>query len=110
MPIRRTSRRGLAITGGFVYRGRQVPEPSGKYVFGDLANGALFVADAASLEMGRKTPISKLRIFYNAAETTMAGVLKSGRADLRLGQGEDGEIYVLTKTDGQIRKIARHTP
>jgi glucose/arabinose dehydrogenase len=100
---------GPAITGGFVYRGKQVPELSGKYVFGDLASGALFYADANSLEAGTQTPISRLRIFYHGAEVpTLAVILKSGRADLRLGLGEDGEIYVLTKTDGGIRKIARH--
>jgi glucose/arabinose dehydrogenase len=102
---------GIAITGGFVYRGKQVPELSGKYIFGDLASGALFYADANSLEAGTKTPIYRLRIFYHGAEaaTTAEAVLKSRRADLRLGLGEDGEIYVLTKTDGGIRKIARHT-
>ena len=99
---------GAAITGGFVYRGRQVPELTGKYIFGDLASGALFYADAQSLEAGAKTPIFKLRIFYHGAETTIAkGVLMSDRVDLRFGLGEDGEIYVLTKTDGEIRKVGR---
>ena len=100
---------GQAVTGGFVYRGRLVPELAGKYIFGDLASGALFYADAQSLEAGSKTQIFQLRIFYHGVETTMAnGVLHSGRADLRIGMGEDGEIYVLTKTDGAIRKVVRH--
>jgi glucose/arabinose dehydrogenase len=99
---------GSAITGGFVYRGRLVPELLGKYIFGDLASGALFYADAQSLEAGKKTAIFRLRIFYRGAETKMSGVLGSDRADLRLGLGEDGEIYVLTKTDGAIRKIVHH--
>src|SRR5512142_667909 len=41
---------GIAITGGFVYRGTAMPELFGKYIFGDLAlipspiriNGRLF--------------------------------------------------------------------
>ncbi len=99
---------GQAITGGFVYRGKLIPELMGKYVFGDLATGALFYADAKSLEAGVNTPIMKLRIFYHGKQTTMAGVLKNDRADLRLGMGEDGEIYVLTKTDGAVRRIVRH--
>jgi hypothetical protein len=37
------------------------------------------------------------------------GVLgKVGHADLRLGMGEDGEIYVLAKNDGMIRTISLH--
>jgi glucose/arabinose dehydrogenase len=100
---------GLAVTGGFVYRGRQVPELAGKYIFGDLVSGALFYADAQSLEAGTRTPVLRLRLFYHGAETTMTdGVLKASRADLRIGMGEDGEIYLLTKTDGAIRKIVRH--
>jgi glucose/arabinose dehydrogenase len=99
---------GQAVTGGFVYRGKAIPELSGKYIFGDLANGALFFADAQSLEAGRKTPVLKLNLFYHGLETTMAGILKNPRADLRLGLGGDGEIYVLTKTDGAIRRIAPH--
>jgi glucose/arabinose dehydrogenase len=99
---------GSAITGGFVYRGKLVPELTGKYVFGDLANGALFYADGQPLEAGVKTPIFRLRIFYRGEETTMSGVVKNDRADLRLGLSEDGEIYVLTKTDGKIRKIVHH--
>jgi hypothetical protein len=29
-----------------------------------------------------------------------------GRADIRLSMGGDGEIYVLSKSDGMIRKLA----
>jgi len=44
---------GISITGGFVYRGRLIPDLYGKYVFGDLAlrslpprvDGRLFYAD-----------------------------------------------------------------
>lgn len=47
---------GISITGGFVYRGDDVPELYGKYVFGDLAlrnapprvDGRLFYADLST--------------------------------------------------------------
>ena len=29
------------------------------------------------------------------------------RVDLRFGQDEAGEVYILTKQDGRIRKLAR---
>jgi glucose/arabinose dehydrogenase len=101
---------GIAITGGFVYRGKLIPELAGKYIFGDLDKGALFYADAQSLEAGKRTPVSRLKLFYRGAqaENLAEGVLKAVRADLRLGLGEDGEIYILTKTDGAVRQLIRH--
>ncbi len=49
---------GISITGGFVYRGSDIPELVGKYVFGDLAirggpriDGRVFYADLASGEI-----------------------------------------------------------
>ena len=67
-------------------------------------------ADAASLESDTRSPIFKLGLFYHGAETTLAGVLKNSRADLHFGLGGDGEIYLLTKTDGAVRKLVRHAP
>jgi hypothetical protein len=40
-----TSSGGDAIAGGFVYRGRAVPELQGKYVFGDISTGRMWYAD-----------------------------------------------------------------
>ena len=104
-------RDGSAVTGGFVYRGRLVPELTGKYIFGDIVTGRIFYADADSLEAGTRTKIFALKLFYHGQETTIRdGVLgKDDRADLRFGLGEDGEIYVLTKRDGVIRKIVQHS-
>jgi glucose/arabinose dehydrogenase len=101
---------GAAITGGFVYRGRRIPELAGKYIFGDLQSGAIFYADAQAMEAGARTRIFKFRLFYRGLETTMIdGVLGNDvRADLRFGEGEDGEIYLLTKRDGTIRKMTLH--
>jgi glucose/arabinose dehydrogenase len=49
---------GISITGGFMYRGSDIPELVGKYVFGDLAirggpriDGRMFYADLASGEI-----------------------------------------------------------
>jgi len=103
---------GDAVTGGFVYRGKAVPSLVGKYIFGDIVRGDIFFADADSLESGHETTIYRLRLFYHGKETTMRqGIVgKLDRADLRFGLGEDGEIYMLTKQDGMIRRIAPHGP
>jgi hypothetical protein len=48
---------GLSITGGFVYRGKKLPQLTGKYVFGDWRNprqvttGRLFYGDFATGEI-----------------------------------------------------------
>ena len=81
---------GIAIIGGFVYRGSRFTVAQGRYVFGDFAtdfatpSGRLFYLDAANA-------IQEIDIF--------------GRAELGeflLGMGVDGngEIYVLSNTTG----------
>jgi hypothetical protein len=40
-----TASGGDAIAGGFVYRGRTVPELQGKYVFGDISTGHVWYAE-----------------------------------------------------------------
>jgi glucose/arabinose dehydrogenase len=103
---------GDAVTGGFVYRGKTMTQLIGKYVFGDIVRGTIFYADADTLESGLQAPIYRLRLFYHGNEADMRRdiVHNADRADLRFGMGGDGEIYVLTKQDGMIRRIAPHIP
>jgi len=49
----------------------------------------------------------------SSGKTDVNGVLYGrGRVDLRLAMGSDGEIYVISKSDGMIRKMtaALHPP
>ena len=113
---------GYAVTGGFVYRGKALPQLIGKYIFGDIVSGDIFYADADALESGKDAKIYRLRLFYRGKEMPMrtpqqdtgpAGkgiVGDNSRADLRFGIDQDGEIYVLTKADGMIRRLASHAP
>jgi len=86
---------GIAVIGGFVYRGSTIPELIGRYVFADVL-GRLFYLD----EVNR---IRELRLSYPPA---------LGLAVLGFGQGADGEIYVMGNptsrpvgTDGVVLKI-----
>jgi hypothetical protein len=97
---------GAAITGGFVYRGSEVPELAGRYVFGDIVNGRIFHLDADALESGRPTEIEELTLLRDGQPITLLDLVDAPRADLRFGQDEDGEIYVTTKQDGMIRTFA----
>ncbi len=83
---------GISITGGFVYRGNEIPGLQGKYVFGDLAlhsgqtraDGRLFYAD---LETGL---IQEFLLPF-----TPGGVLPNGLTVHGFGENADGELFAL---------------
>ena len=81
---------GIAVIGGFVYRGSRSPELSGKYIFGDFsrtfipADGRLFWLDAD----GSPSDIFEFRV--ESPNDPLDRYL------LGFGEDESGEIYVLT--------------
>jgi glucose/arabinose dehydrogenase len=80
---------GIAIIGGFVYRGIRIPALEGSYVFGDFArtfsnDGRLFHLD----EIGQ---IAELQLLRPA---------ELGLSLLGMGQDAPGELYVLGNTTG----------
>lgn len=83
---------GIAVTGGFVYRGTAIPELYGKYVFGDLAlrnlpprvDGRLFYADLDSGE-----------ILEFLLPQFVDGVLPNGLTVHGFGEDANGELYAL---------------
>jgi hypothetical protein len=152
---------GDSIGSGFVYRGKQMPQLRGKYIFNDMTTGRIFYTDLAEMIATRgqrnkqaqihevqiqyKSPDSKAaakRRMFDIVATTYKGkggipaedrvlpgaagattgwrdpdhkepkadpegvVYGGGRADIRIALGGDGELYVLSKSDGMIRKMA----
>jgi mono/diheme cytochrome c family protein len=122
---------GDAIANGFVYRGKLIPALTGKLVFGDITTGRIWYADRAEVlaaDDGNPmtlAPIHEmdagLRRLTEAAYRERGGkgdaipgmgaVAGRGRIDVRFAEDNDGELYVLTKSDGVIRKVvgARET-
>lgn len=105
---------GNAISSGFVYRGSGIPELQGKYVFSDLVNGRLFYIESTNLVPGNPARIQELRIIFNGREREVLGVggfpntyAAGNRAGLRLGLDAAGELYLLTKGDGWVRKLVK---
>lgn len=97
---------GHAVVGGFVYRGSLMPDLVGKYIFGDLTVGRIFYADLDDMTDGTPAEIFELTLFHEGTEKSLLEILgNDSRADLRFGIDEDGEIYVLTKRDGMIRRL-----
>ena len=80
---------GIAVIGGFVYRGRRIPELRGRYVFGDLAR--TFNSDGRLFTLEDDLSISELQVLG-----------RDGLELFLLGFGQDrrGEIYVLANSTG----------
>ena len=105
---------GTAIGGGFVYRGEDIPELRGRYLFTDIARGRLFAIDTDDLAPGKPTSIEEVRLLFDGKERDLVDVAgfrntyygpHYRRVDLRLGIDHRGELYLLTKGDGWIRKL-----
>jgi glucose/arabinose dehydrogenase len=101
---------GTAVSGGFVYRGQAVPALQGYYVFGDIGSGRVFVFDTAEVAIGRQATVRELRLLREGKPVTLAQLTQSPRVDLHFGSDERGELYVLTKVDGRIRRLAPPLP
>jgi hypothetical protein len=112
---------GVAITGGFTYTGR-IAALRGKFVFGDINRGRLFVSDVAALKKADDgvpqtvAPIEEVQLFVrNAAgarenvsfkelvERMMGTSLM--RADLQISRTGDGELLLTSRQDGMIRML-----
>ncbi len=98
---------GHAISSAFVYEGNAIQALRGKLLFADLVNGRIFYTDAADF-----SGINELRLSFDGEEKTLAEVagyantyIEGQRVDLRLGQDALGELYLVTKGDGWIRKL-----
>ena len=97
---------GIAVLGGYVYRGALAPALAGKYVFGDLFGssgaGRLFYSDL---------PQGPILEFKPSGQNPLTGSFLKG-----FGRDDAGELYVLVDTNigpsgvgGQAFKITRAT-
>ena len=116
---------GDAIANGFVYRGKQVTALRGKLVFGDITTGRIWYADLADVlaaDDGNAKTVAQihemdagLRGLTEATYRTRGGkgdalpgmgaAAGRGRVDVRFAVDQEGELYLLTKSDGMIRKV-----
>jgi len=116
---------GDAIAGGFIYRGRKIPALKGKLLFGDIASGRIWYAEMADvMKADDKDPATVAPMheidagLRGLAEQTFrtrggrsdvlpgaAAVAGRGRVDMRFAEDNNGELYILTKSDGMIRQV-----
>lgn len=116
---------GDAIANGFIYKGKQIPALKDCFVFSDITTGRIWYAkikDVLAADDGNPltvAPIYELTTgLRKLTEETYrkrgglssglpgrGAVAGAGRIDIRLAEDNDGELYVLTKGDGMIRKV-----
>lgn len=116
---------GDAIANGYVYRGKLIPALRDKLVFGDITTGRIWYANQADVlaaDDGKPSTVAPiheidtgLRQLVEAkyrerggagdAIPGMGAVAGRGRVDLRFAIDNEGELYILTKSDGMIRKV-----
>jgi glucose/arabinose dehydrogenase len=96
---------GIAVLGGFIYRGTGIAALPGKYVFGDLSNG--FISPKGRLFYMDDLNNGAIREFRLGNEERELGLFVKA-----FGRDANGEIYVLaganigpTGTSGQVLKI-----
>lgn len=120
-----TAAGGDAIASGFVYRGSKLPGLRGRLLFGDITSGRMWYAELAELlraDDGNAATLAPLhevdaglrprveamfrtRGGHGDALPGAAAIAGRGRVDMRIAEDADGELYVLTKSDGMIRRI-----
>jgi hypothetical protein len=104
-----------AVTLGYVYRGTAIPQLRNLLLFGDNPSGEVFYVNADAPPRGGQDPIRRVLFTHDGASKTLLELIReknasqgrtpATRADLRFGQGPDGQILVLNKRDGVIRLL-----
>jgi hypothetical protein len=112
-----------AITGVYVYRGTAIKQLQNLLLFGDNPSGEIFALDSDNLpKAAPATSTAIRRVLLNDKGTpkpllqlikeknTEQGKPPATRADLRLGLGPQGQIFVTNKRDGVIRLLVPDAP
>lgn len=93
---------GVSVTGGYVYRGAEIPEFQGLYFFADFLGAKLW-----SCRLGEDGVMTDLR------DRSLEIVTSDSPAAIRfvasMGEGADGELYLCTLATSRIYKIVPNT-
>ena len=112
---------GQAVTGGFAYHGR-IAALRGKFVFGDIVRGRVFVADLAAMKKADDgipqtvAPVEEVQLYVRDASGKRTYVTfrelveatngaTATRADLHISRSRDGELFLTSRQDGMIRML-----
>ena len=104
-----------AAIGGLVYRANKIKQLSNLLLLGDNPSGEIFYVQADNLPKGGQSAMRRVLFNDNGTNKTLLQLIKeknaaqgkqpASRADLRFGEGNNGQIYILNKRDGTIRLL-----
>jgi hypothetical protein len=112
---------GRSITDGFAYHGR-IAALRGKFVFGDIYNGRVFVSDLAAMKKADDgipqtvAPVEEVQLYVRDAggkrvDASFRDLIdqkmgkQAPRADLHISISRDGELFLTSRQDGMIRML-----
>jgi hypothetical protein len=104
-----------SVTMGYVYRQTAIPQLANLLLFGDIPSGEIFFINADNLPRGGQESIRRILLNDKDGPKTFLQLIKdknaaqgktpATRADLRFGQGPNGQIFLINKGDGVIRLL-----
>jgi len=112
---------GQSVSAGFAYHG-VIPALRGKFVFGDVQRGRIFVADLAAMKAADDgipqtvAPVEEVQLYIKDAggkrtDVTFKELIEktnggpAARADLHISRSRDGELFVTSRQDGMVRML-----
>lgn len=98
---------GKAMSSGYEYWGKDLPDLKGKFFYADINNGRLFFSRVDELQVGKIAPINEWKVTLNGKPATMDELCGNKRVDLRLGRDGKGELYLFAKPDGKLYKMVK---
>jgi hypothetical protein len=106
-----------AAVGAIVYRSNEIPQLANLLIFADMPSGEIFYVNADRLPNGGQESIRRILLNDNGAQKTLLQVIQAKnavqgktpatRADLRMGEGPNQQLFLLNKGDGTIRQLVR---
>ncbi len=100
----RSPENGRAIGSGIFYGGTGIAGLHGHYVMGNIPEGELYHFPVSAVTPGEQTPVYEFFLGAGSRVERMEDRY-TGRVDIRLGTGHDGEMYVMVKSDGRVFRM-----
>ena len=107
--------RSSAATGLVVYRDDAIPQLADLVLFGDGPSGEVFYFSADDLPAGGQGAMRRVLFDHGGETKTLLQMIREKnvsqgrtpvtRADVRLDTGPEGQIFLLNKHDGVIRRL-----
>ncbi len=107
--------RSSASTGLVVYRDDHVPQLANLVLFGDGPSGEVFCFSADDLPAGGQDAMRRVLFDHGGETKTLLQMIREKnvsqgrtpvtRADVRLDAGPEGQLFLLNKHDGIVRRL-----